>query len=157
MRDTRGTEFRSMIAKPVPPGLPQDVQWRARLADQLTSGVAVARPVTMVSAGPGWGKTVAAASWARSCSARHPVSWLSLDDADNNRTTFWSNLVTALVAGGTVPDRSPLREHRPGDPFADADLKDFCSQLTDLPSPLCWSSTTSRSSPMARCPISSDV
>jgi len=49
-----------------------------------------------------------AASWTAS-SARGPVAWLSLDDSDNNPRSFWSNLMSALVASGAVRDRSPLR------------------------------------------------
>ena len=119
---SRSVDLRSKLnGKIEPPGLPQSVLRRGRLARQLT--VAAARPVTVVSGGPGWGKTVAAASWAVSGTAQHPVGWLSLDDTDDNPRSFWSNLVTALVATGAVRDRSPLLAHDPGESFGDADLE----------------------------------
>ena len=95
-----------LVGKVHPPGLPAGVLRRAWLADQLTT--AACHRLTLVSAGPGWGKTMTAASWTAS-SARGPVAWLSLDDSDNNPRSFWSNLVSALVASGAVRDRSPLR------------------------------------------------
>lgn len=135
VHDTREVDLRSKLnGKTEPPGLPPGVLWRGTLADQLTT--AAAHPVTVVSAGPGWGKTMAAASWAVSGAAHHPVAWLSLDDTDKNPRSFWSNLVTALVASGAVRDRSPLREHNPRDQFEAADLEELWVQLADLPSPV---------------------
>jgi len=76
-----------------------------------------------------------AASWTAS-SARGPVAWLSLDDSDNNPRSFWSNLVSALVASGAVRDRSPLRYLNPVSQFGDADLDELWVQLADLPAPV---------------------
>jgi LuxR family maltose regulon positive regulatory protein len=89
-----------------------------------------------MSAGPGWGKTMAAASWAASGTAHHPVAWLGLDGTDNNPGFFWSNLVSALVTSGAVRDRSPLWDHNPGDPFEDAGLHELWRQLADLRAPV---------------------
>ena len=66
-----------------PPTLPPGVLRRERLADQLTS--AAGHRVTLISAGPGWGKTMAAASWAASRTAHDPVvAWWSLNESDND-------------------------------------------------------------------------
>jgi LuxR family maltose regulon positive regulatory protein len=131
----RGLDLRPRLRdRTEPPGLPHNTLWRGRLADQLTA--ATAYPVTLMSAGPGWGKTTAAASWAASGTAHHPVAWLGLDETDNNPRSFWSNLMSALVTRWAVRDRSPLRGHNPGDPFEDADLHEFWRQLADLQAPV---------------------
>ena len=120
--------------KTEPPGLPPGLLRRGRLADRLTA--ASAGPVTVVSAGPGWGKTMAAASWAVSGMAQHPVAWLGLDDSDDNPGSFWSNVVAALVAGGVVRDRSPLRDRDRWARFVDADVDELWVHLADLPAPV---------------------
>jgi LuxR family maltose regulon positive regulatory protein len=107
---------------------------RDRLTARLTTGAT--RPVTLVSAGPGWGKTMAAASWAASRSAREPVAWLGLDDADNNPESFWSNLVSAVIGSGGLRGRSPLRDQDfPGE-FRVAGMDEPWAQLADLPGPV---------------------
>ena len=50
-----------------PPAVPPGFVRRPRLEDRLTAGPA--GPVTLVSAGPGAGKTLTLAAWAR---AAHP-------------------------------------------------------------------------------------
>ena len=135
MVDMTGVGARGVLpGKTEAPGLPPGLLWRGRLADRLTA--ASARPVTVVSAGPGWGKTMAAASWAVSGMAQHPVAWLGLDDGDDNPGSFWSNVVAALVASGVVRDRSPLRDQDRWARFVDADVDELWVQLADLPAPV---------------------
>ncbi|MHB9090246.1 MAG: LuxR C-terminal-related transcriptional regulator [Chloroflexota bacterium] len=52
------------------------------------------RRLTLVSAPAGFGKTTLISTWARQ--ARLPVTWLSLDETDNDPTRFLSYLVAAL-------------------------------------------------------------
>jgi LuxR family transcriptional regulator, maltose regulon positive regulatory protein len=133
--DMTGVGARGVLpGKTEAPGLPPGLLWRGRLADRLTA--ASARPVTVVSAGPGWGKTMAAASWAVSGMAQHPVAWLGLDDGDDNPGSFWSNVVAALVASGVVRDRSPLRDQDRWARFVDADVDELFVHLADLPAPV---------------------
>ena len=135
MVDMTGVGARAVLpGKTESPGLPPGLLWRGRLADRLTA--ASARPLTVVSAGPGWGKTMAAASWAVSGMAQHPVAWLGLDDGDDNPGSFWSNVVAALVASGVVRDRSPLRDQDRWARFVDADVDELWVQLADLPAPV---------------------
>ena len=87
--------------KVILPALPRRHVPRPRLVRALDE--AVERPLTLVSAGPGWGKTVLLSEWART--RDEPVVWLSLDDDDDRETAFW-NLVSAgleqaNVAGGS--------------------------------------------------------
>lgn len=70
-------------------------------------------PVTLVGAGPGWGKTLVVAGWARARMAgtapppSRAVAWLSLDGDDNEPRLFWSGVVTALRAAGALPAGNP--------------------------------------------------
>jgi LuxR family maltose regulon positive regulatory protein len=85
--------------------------FRPRLAELLDAGVR--RLVTLVGAGPGWGKTTVVAAWA--ATRRLPVAWLTLDRYDNDPQVFSAHVLAALraaalVAGGQPPgdfDASP--------------------------------------------------
>jgi LuxR family maltose regulon positive regulatory protein len=74
-----------------PPGRPALVQ-RARLLSLLDEGTR--RPLTLVSAPAGFGKTTLLAEWARGCGL--PVAWLSLEEADSDGAHLLSSLVAAL-------------------------------------------------------------
>jgi LuxR family maltose regulon positive regulatory protein len=81
---------------------------RPRLVEALDAGAR--HPVTLVSAGAGWGKTVLVASWAATGEPPGAVAWLSVDQEDNTPGAFWSNVVAALRATGAVPADSDLAE-----------------------------------------------
>ncbi|MFD6176020.1 MULTISPECIES: LuxR C-terminal-related transcriptional regulator [unclassified Isoptericola] len=94
---------------------------RARTAVPPPSPGAVARPrvdrlladtgqrrLTLVSAGPGWGKTTTVAAWARGPGATQ-VAWLTLEAADRAPTAFWADVLVALRRSGAVPAGHPLR------------------------------------------------
>jgi LuxR family maltose regulon positive regulatory protein len=83
----------------VPP-LSTDLIRRDRLTDLLEQ--ATARPVTVVSASPGAGKTVACALWAAAHARSRRIAWLSLDEEDRAPARFWAGVSAALAAGGTV-------------------------------------------------------
>ncbi|MEU4689984.1 LuxR C-terminal-related transcriptional regulator [Actinoplanes sp. NPDC023714] len=95
------------------PAMPQRVIRRPRLTGALDA--ATERAVTVLCAGPGWGKTVLAATWARSRTARGPLAWLSLRRGHNDRYLFWADLIRALRAGGALrpgqvlPNRGTVR------------------------------------------------
>ncbi|GHO51470.1 LuxR C-terminal-related transcriptional regulator [Ktedonospora formicarum] len=65
---------------------------RERLLSLLDA--AFSRPLTLLSASAGWGKTTLLSTWAR----RHPqaVAWLSLETLDNDPRRFWLSLIAAL-------------------------------------------------------------
>ena len=95
-----------------PPAVPPGVVRRPRLEDRLTD--AVAHPVTLVSAGPGYGKTLTLASWIRLGSAPGATAWLTMDEADNDLQAFWSDVLGALTIGDALPSDSPCgRSCRP--------------------------------------------
>jgi LuxR family maltose regulon positive regulatory protein len=90
--------MRSIFAdsKVVVPPLPPRYIPRPRLLDALDE--ALSRPLTLLSAGPGSGKTVLLSSWVRQRS--ETVAWLSLDKNDGAPSRFWPLLFRALH--GTV-------------------------------------------------------
>jgi LuxR family maltose regulon positive regulatory protein len=78
--------------KVAPPQLPTKVVSRPRLLELLDR--AVERPITLISAGPGSGKTVLANQWARS--QARGVIWVSLDPEDDREERFWPLVQYAL-------------------------------------------------------------
>jgi LuxR family transcriptional regulator, maltose regulon positive regulatory protein len=68
---------------------------RPRLMSRMDAG-ADAR-LTLISAPAGFGKTTLLAAWLQeAATADRSVAWLSLDAADNEPTSFWSYVATAL-------------------------------------------------------------
>ena len=65
---------------------------RPRLIEQLQQGME--RPLTLVSAPAGFGKTTVLAQWLAESSL--PVAWLSLEPEDNDPTRFLSYMIAAL-------------------------------------------------------------
>ncbi len=120
--------------KVVPPTIPRGYLRRRRLEKLLDAGTS--GPLTLVSAGPGWGKTLVVASWVRHRqmanqeSAHHDpgqpeatdaagepgravdqlaqAAWLALDVDDNELRIFWTGVLTALRQAGAVPPDSEL-------------------------------------------------
>jgi LuxR family maltose regulon positive regulatory protein len=66
---------------------------RPRLRSLLDNGAK--QPLVLVSAPPGFGKTLLVTDWVHS-QTKTRVAWLSLDDADNQPATFWRYLIAAL-------------------------------------------------------------
>ncbi len=101
--------------KVVPPTIPRGYLRRPRLQKLLDAGVS--GPLTLVSAGPGWGKTLMVASWIRGQRPAQPghaadrvvdAAWLTLDVDDNELRVFWTGVLSALRQAGAVPHDSEL-------------------------------------------------
>jgi LuxR family transcriptional regulator, maltose regulon positive regulatory protein len=82
----------------LPPGLVDRPRLTARL-DEGPSG-----RVTLVSAGPGWGKTMLVARWVAKRAQSEPVAWLTLDSFDNDPVLFWSYVSAAVHRVGEGED-----------------------------------------------------
>jgi len=79
----------------LPPARPTLVP-RPRLTAHLSDGLT--RPLTLISAPAGFGKTTLLSEWRASDAGRDfPLAWLSLDDDDNNPTRFLTYVVAALA------------------------------------------------------------
>ncbi|NMO52251.1 helix-turn-helix transcriptional regulator [Actinoplanes sp. TBRC 11911] len=85
------------------PRVPGTLLIRRRLLRTLDA--ATRRPVTLVCAGAGWGKTALLASWSTAEMVPAPIAWLTLEPRHADPHTFWSHLLAALGAsdGGPLP------------------------------------------------------
>ncbi|MFN2229705.1 MAG: LuxR C-terminal-related transcriptional regulator [Anaerolineae bacterium] len=84
---------------PVRPGLVS----RPRLVERLDEGLRLGHKLTLISAPAGFGKTTLLSEWIHSSiGSEKPghsapgVSWLSLDEGDNDPTRFWAYVIAAL-------------------------------------------------------------
>ena len=77
----------------------------------MSHGVSAA-PLTLICAPAGSGKTILAAAWAHAPAQRLPVSWLTLDDRDDQPGVFWSHVLDSLAQNGVVP-ASAIRPTNP--------------------------------------------
>jgi LuxR family maltose regulon positive regulatory protein len=103
------------------PPLPARHVPRPRLLDHLDT--ALARPVTLIAAGPGYGKSILLSEWSAQRAA--PTAWLSLDRELNRPLPFWSVVREALRAAGYPVARSDEWRYDGGtnaviSPFLDA-------------------------------------
>ncbi len=64
---------------------------------------AAARPVTVITAPAGAGKTLACAIWAQSAARSSRVAWLTVDEGDRDPSRFWANVAAALADGSAAP------------------------------------------------------
>ena len=84
---------------------------RQRLLEVLDAGVD--RPLTLLSAPPGSGKTALLGSWLASAGAPTSVAWLSLDSRDGERRRFWQAVLQALSRAGGGEAVTTLAAHPP--------------------------------------------
>ena len=79
----------------LPPARPNLVP-RSRLTLRLAEGLT--RPLTLISAPAGFGKTTLVSEWRAAETGRgFPLAWFSLDDEDNDPTRFLTYVVAALA------------------------------------------------------------
>lgn len=80
------------------PPIPGNTLQRPRLMEALSAREV---PVTLVVAGPGYGKTVAVRQWLGAQAAT--IAWVSLDRNDDSSRQFWASIATSLQrATGTI-------------------------------------------------------
>ncbi|HEX3206324.1 MAG TPA: hypothetical protein VHQ68_08805, partial [Propionibacteriaceae bacterium] len=120
-------------AKLTPPQAPSGFLVRPRVSGLFEAGAA--RPLTVVSAGAGWGKTLAAAAWATSGPAVGKLAWVSLDEADSEPRLFWSYVLTALRRSGAVPPDNDLAELMPGPIVDEETIRRILYGISQLPAP----------------------
>ena len=115
------SESSLLASKLASPALPSLTIERPRLCQVLES--AVERPVTVLDAPAGWGKTVALTAWART-RTDNPVSWLSLDPEDHDKQLL--GYLTQAVASGLA---------EAGDGYRD-DVVDMANAIAKRTEPL---------------------
>ena len=77
----------------IPPPRPNNVL-RPRLLERLNHSLHHVPGVILISAPAGFGKTTLVSGWVAGCG--QPVTWLSLDEEDNDPVRFLSYLIGAL-------------------------------------------------------------
>jgi ATP/maltotriose-dependent transcriptional regulator MalT len=89
-----------LLAPPVPRGMVARPRLLALLRDRGDARL------TTVVAPAGWGKTTVLAAWAADPAERRLISWLSLDESDDEPTRFWTYALSAIqrVAPRTAKD-----------------------------------------------------
>lgn len=117
----------------IPPVVPPGFLERPRLMDHLTA--AASCPLTLLSAGPGHGKTLTLAGWSRQQPSGR-VAWLSLDDSDNDPQAFWVDVLGALTSTGAIPPDSLLRDLVPAARFDTHGTALIAAGLGALPGPV---------------------
>ena len=76
------------------PSIPAKWVQRPHLCQRLNEGLELNRPITLVSAPAGFGKTTCISEWANALDC--PVTWLSLDPSDDDPGRFFTYFVAAL-------------------------------------------------------------
>lgn len=88
------------------------------------------RRLILIAAAAGFGKTTLAADW----SSQHPVSWLSLDEGDNDPSRFLSYLLAAIQMRHSHVGQELLAVlQSPQPPAAENALHSLVNQLAALP------------------------
>ncbi len=92
--DTEGLtgEQLLLVTKLAMPPVRPDLVARPRLVNQLTLGIQ--RPLTLIAAPAGFGKTTLLSTWLEHASLRS--AWLSLEQDDDDLTRFWSYVFAAV-------------------------------------------------------------
>jgi LuxR family transcriptional regulator, maltose regulon positive regulatory protein len=96
---------------------------------------AVAHQLTVVSAGPGWGKSTAVAAWA-AAQDELPVAWLTLEHHDDAPSVFWQEVLQAVVLSGALPEGHPLADVDPAGAVSVDVLRAVFRGFESLPGPL---------------------
>ena len=128
--DTRGL----LAAKFARPQVPPALIVRQRLLDRLDE--AARGEVTLIVAGPGYGKTLLVAAWADTGRPPGHVAWLSLDRYDDSPAAFWSYFLGALRSTGAVPEENPLASIVPGARVDEAFIRRIALGIAELPEPV---------------------
>src|SRR5438132_254169 len=92
--DTKGrtSEQVLLVTKLAKPSVGADLVPRPRLVNQLQLGIQ--RPLTLIAAPAGFGKTTLLSTWLEHAPLRS--AWVSLEHDDDDLTRFWSYVFTAL-------------------------------------------------------------
>ncbi|MFJ2519372.1 LuxR C-terminal-related transcriptional regulator [Cellulosimicrobium cellulans] len=130
----RGADASEILcARTSVPELPATTVARPSVETLVAS--AVTRRLTLVSAGPGWGKTTAVARWARSATGPR-VAWLTLEPFDDKPAAFWADVLSALRAAGAVPPGHPLETLVVPPRLSPALLRRVLAAVEQLPEPV---------------------
>jgi LuxR family maltose regulon positive regulatory protein len=86
---------------------------RPRLYSQLQAGAQ--RPLTLITAPAGFGKTTLIGEWLQQC--ERPVAWISLENSDNNLIHFWRYVIKALSSHHPAINEQIGRQFELSEPY----------------------------------------
>jgi LuxR family maltose regulon positive regulatory protein len=107
---------------------------RSRLDERLKKGSRTR--LTLVSAPAGFGKTSLLAGWLAAHDGGHRVAWVSLDERDQDPTTFWTYLLLAVDRAAPGAATRALTELDAGRIQVEAVLAGMLNELSVLPDDL---------------------
>src|SRR5579859_5385804 len=116
---------RFLATKLHPPSARPNRISRPRLLARLDEG----RPLTLVAAPAGFGKTTLLSEWAQ----QQRVAWLSLDDDDNDPARFWGYVIAALRQVEPAVGEAALAWLQSPPPPAVAVVSELINQAAALP------------------------
>jgi LuxR family maltose regulon positive regulatory protein len=122
------------------PRVRDDLVPRLRLLERLNRGLDLggfARPLTLVCAPAGFGKTTLLTQWIADAEDSRPAAWLSLDENDNDLVLFLSYVIAAVetVHPEACPETSALLQ-APQTPPQDYLTTILINEITELPEPM---------------------
>lgn len=124
------SESHLLVTKFTVPFLRTRLLPRTRLIEQFNQSCGL--PLVLLSATAGFGKTTLLSTWANQ--SMRPISWLSLDELDNDPARFWASIVTALQVGSSVTSVDMIRaSHQTQPPFLSV-LTSLINHLAASPS-----------------------
>ncbi len=125
----------SHVAASVPDALGFEVS-RPVLYSRLDA--AARHRLTVVAAGPGWGKTTTAAGWVRRRreQSQESIAWLSLAPGDDRPAAFWAATLRTVAASGAIPPDHQLSKVTLAAGVNDDVLLGVVRGLQELPQPL---------------------
>jgi LuxR family maltose regulon positive regulatory protein len=122
-------------AKITPPPLPADLVPRTSRMRVLDDGED--RALTLVSAPPGYGKSMLLADWVRNRSST-PTAWVNIEEDDEDPRRLWRTVLSALRACPAVPPDSRLRRLVVSRTSVELEfLADLVDALDALPTRVC--------------------
>ena len=118
-----------LVTKVTIPPLRSVLLHRSHLLEVLEQSRLV--PLTLLSAGAGFGKTTLLSAWASQSTSR--VAWVTLDDQDDDLARFWAYVIAALQhSGSPVGEATLAMLHSPQSPGLRGALTPLINELAAL-------------------------
>jgi LuxR family maltose regulon positive regulatory protein len=114
-----------------PPARRAGIVPRPELVSRLEEGAG--RPLTLVSAPAGWGKTTLVGDWLSERGG--PSGWVAIDPSDNDPARFWRYLSEALRRAGAAVDEQTVGALGGAGDTREAGLSALVNALAELDAP----------------------
>src|SRR5512147_1818974 len=109
-----------------------NVVHRLRLIERLNEGHPAGRKLTLITAPAGFGKTTLLSEWIPQ--SERCVTWVSLDDGDNDPTRFWAYFIAALqMLNADIGKNASVLLQSPQPPPIDTVLTSLLNEIADFP------------------------